>query len=190
MRRLESIFFVLMVASVTWASAPEHGADTEVGLFSGTFADALWTVLAFVVLLAILGKYAWGPLLKTLNARQQQIETQLKTAQAAQERAETILGEYRQKGESLLQQAANQAHAQQKQAQEKIQQEVAALRRNAAEDIENAKAAAMDQLWQQAGDMVFKLSTQVLERTVTKQDNQHLISKALSQLKEEKSDSA
>ena len=190
MRRLDSIIIGAMLASVTWASASEHGAEAEVGLFSGTFADALWTVISFVVLLLVLGKYAWGPLLKTLNARQEQIEQQLKTAQESRKQAEKLLGEYRQQGDELLQKAAAQAHDHQKQAHDKMQQEVTALRRNATEDIENAKAAAMDQLWHEAGDMVLKLGTQVLERTVSKEDNQQLIAKAISQLNEGGSDSA
>jgi len=170
--------------SVTWASAPEHAAETEISLFSGTFADALWTVISFVVLLVVLGKYAWGPLLKTLNARQAQIAEQLDAAQASRQQAETLLNDYKQKGDALIQEAAAQAHAQQKQAQVKMQQEIATLRRSATEDIENAKAAAMDQLWHEAGDMMLELGTQVLERTVSKEDNQQLIAKAISEIRE------
>jgi F-type H+-transporting ATPase subunit b len=184
MRRLDSIIITVVLASVTWASASEHAAEAEVGLFSGTFADALWTVISFVVLLAVLRKYAWGPLLKTLNARQEQIEQQLNTAQESRKRANELLDEYRQQGETLLQDAAAQAHTRQKQSHDKMQQEIAALRRSATEDIENAKAAAMDQLWHEAGDMVAKLGTQVLERTVNKEDNQQLITKAISEMRE------
>jgi F-type H+-transporting ATPase subunit b len=184
MRRIDSIIISVALVSVTWASAPEHAAETEISLFSGTFADALWTVIAFVVVLVILGKYAWGPLLKTLNARQEQIAEQLNAAQASRKQAETLLNDYKQKGDALIQKAAAQAHSQQKQAQAKMQQEIAALRRSATEDIENAKAAAMDQLWHEAGDMVLKLGTQVLGRTVNKEDNQQLIDTAISEMKE------
>ncbi len=190
MRRFDSIILVAVLASAAWASASEHGAEAEVGLFSGTFADALWTVIAFVVLLLILGKYAWGPLLKTLNARQEQIAQQLKAAQESREQAGKLMDECRRQGDTLLQEAAAQAHARQQQAHEKMQQEITALRRSATEDIENAKAAAMDQLWHEAGDMVLKLGTHVLERTVSKEDNQQLIAKAISQLKGGGTDSA
>ena len=94
------------------------------------------------------------------------------------------MAEYKQKGDALLQEAAAQAQANQKQAQAKMQQEIAALRRSATEDIENAKAAAMDQLWHEAGDMVVNLGTQVLERTVNKEDNQQLIAKAISEMRQ------
>lgn len=190
MRRFDAVIVSVMLASLTWASAAEHGGEAEISLFSGTFADALWTVIAFVVLLLVLGKYAWGPLLKTLNARQQQIEQHLKTAHESRKRAETLLDEYKQKGDALLQEAAAQAHAHQKQAQEKMQQEMAALRSSAAEDIENAKAAAMDQLWREAGDMVLKLGSQVLERTLNQEDNRRLVNEAVTQLREEESTGA
>ena len=190
MRRFDAVMISAMLASVTWASAAQQGGEAEISLFSGTFADALWTVIAFVVLLLVLCKYAWGPLLKTLNARQQQIEQHLKTAQASRKRAETLLDEYKQKGDALLQEAAAQAHAYQKQAQEKMQQEMAALRSSAAEDIENAKAAAMDQLWREAGDMVLRLGSRVLERTLSQEDNQRLVNEALAQLREEESTGA
>ena len=46
-------------------------------MFSGSLGDALWTVVAFFILLFVLGKYAWRPLLATLNERRAQIEGQI-----------------------------------------------------------------------------------------------------------------
>ena len=66
----------------------------------------LWTIISFFVLLVILKKYAWGPILKALDAREKGIKDNLQAAEAAREKGEKTLVEYR------LQLAEAQAEAQ------------------------------------------------------------------------------
>src|SRR5215470_9220719 len=50
----------------------------------------IWTIITFLVLLAVLAKFAWGPLLKALDARQQSIRAALDDAQRAKQEREPI----------------------------------------------------------------------------------------------------
>src|SRR5687768_7032172 len=43
----------------------------------------IWTILTFLVLLTVLAKFAWGPLLRALESRQQAIRQSLDDAQQA-----------------------------------------------------------------------------------------------------------
>ena len=156
----------------------------EPGLFSGTFGDSLWTVVAFVVLLVVLGKFAWKPLLNGLNARQSHIEQQLKSAEDSRVKAEHLLDDYKQQGLSLVRQATEQAQRHQQQMAEKTREETLAIRRRAHEEIESARATAMEDLWKQTGDIVLQVGSDVLGRTLTEQDNQRLIDEAVARIKQ------
>lgn len=175
---------VIVLCSYGVAGAEEAEADGgESGIFSGTFGDALWTVVAFVTLLLVLSRVAWRPLLSNLNARQSHIEQQLQSAEDSRRRAERMLEDYKHQGLDLVREATEQAQRQQQQAAEKARQEALAIRRRTQEEIESARAAAMEELWQQTGAIVLNVGSEVLGRTLTEQDNQRLIDEAVARLR-------
>jgi len=179
-----AIAIVFLSCGVTWAEQAA-GAEAEgSGLFSGTLGDSLWTVIAFVTLLLVLGKVAWKPLLDALNARQSHIEEQLKSAEDMRRRAEQMLDDYKQQGLNTLRQAVEQAQRHQQEVAEKTRQEVLAIRHRAQEEIESARAAAMQELWKQAGDIALRVGGEVLGRTLTGQDNQHLVDEAVTRIRQ------
>ena len=45
----------------------------------------IWTILTFLILLGLLAKYAWGPLLKALQERQDEIRQSLDDAERAKQ---------------------------------------------------------------------------------------------------------
>jgi F-type H+-transporting ATPase subunit b len=192
MRTLTIILIILSVcvdalpSETTPVSSVEDGnGGAERGIFSGSFADAIWTVAAFVVLLIVLGKFAWRPLLNALKDREQHIKQQLDTAENTRKQAETMLNEYKQQSVQIIEKATEQAHQQEKTLVEKTTQEVIAMKRKANADIEYARLAASQQLWDQAGDMLLSISGEVLGRAITHEDNQRLICEAIEKLLEE-----
>jgi F-type H+-transporting ATPase subunit b len=183
-----AIVLILLPCGVALAG---HGAESGGaaensgrGLFSGTFGDSLWTVLAFVALLLVLGKFAWKPLLNSLIARQSHIESQLRTAEDSRLRAEKMLDDYKQQGLGILRQATEQAQRHQQEMAEKTRQEVLAIRHRAQEEIENARAAAVEDLWKQAGEIVLRVGSEVLGRTLTGTDNQQLANEAVEKVRQ------
>lgn len=176
--------FVLCSSAIAGTESSAEVDGSGPGIFSGTFADALWAVVAFVVLLLVLGKVAWKPLLNNLNARQNFIEGQLKSAEDSRRRAQTMLEDYKEQGLAVMRQATEQAQRQQQQAVEKTREETQAARRRAQEEIESARAAAMEDLWKQTGDIVLRLGSEVLGRTLTEQDSQRLIDQAVARIRQ------
>ncbi len=179
-----AIAIVLLSCGVTWAKQAAEAEAEGSGLFSGTLGDSLWTVIAFVALLLVLGKVAWKPLLDALNARQSHIEEQLKSAEDMRRRAEQMLDDYKQQGMNTLRQAVEQAQRHQQEVAERTRQEVLAIRHRAQEEIESARAAAMQELWRQAGDIALRVGSEVLGRTLTMQDNEHLVDEAVTRIRQ------
>jgi len=180
---------ITLFCAIVLAAAPSSvwaGPTAEVdgsGLFSGTFGDALWTVISFVVLLAVLGKLAWRPLLNALNARQSHIEQQLKSAEDARHRAEQMLEDYKHQGLAVIQQAAQEAQRHQQEMAEKTRREVLAIRQRAQEEIEGTTAAATQELWKQAGDIILQVGGEVLGRTLTDEDDRRLLEQAVERIR-------
>jgi len=184
MKRFTVILATLLSCCDALAMQTEETAQGQPSIFSGTFADALCTVIAFVVLLIVLTKLAWKPLLKVLNARQSQIEQHLQQAEASRQRAEQMLDDYEQQGHAIIRQATEQAQQYQQQTAEKTRQELLAIRQRSQQEIESAYAAALEQLWQQTGQLIQQLGSEVLGRAMTDQDNQRLIDQAVEKIKQ------
>lgn len=191
--RCGALALVLLACSmpVRAAEEPAHGATAQAAeaessgssLFSGTFADSLWTVVTFVVLATVLAKVAWKPLLTGLNARQNHIEQQLRSAEDSRQRAEKMLEDYRQQGQTLVRQATDEAQRHRQQTLDQTREEILALRRRSHDEIESAQAAAMEELWKQTSEIILRVGSEVLGRTLSPKDNQRLIDEAVTQIK-------
>jgi F-type H+-transporting ATPase subunit b len=182
--RYGAVAITVLLCSTLWAEQAAESEGSGGSLFSGTLGDSLWTVAAFLVLATVLTKFAWKPLLAALEARQSHIEQQIRSAEDSRQKAEKMLEDYRQQGQTMVRQATEEAQRHRQQTLEQAREEVLALRRRAHDEVESAQAAAMEELWKQTGEIVLRVGSEVLGRTLTAQDNQHLIDEAVAQIKQ------
>ncbi|MHC5060234.1 MAG: F0F1 ATP synthase subunit B [Planctomycetota bacterium] len=189
------LFCVLLVVSCASASAFGSDAQAEVAdisPFDGAFADALWTIIAFVVLLIVLRKLAWKPILAALNARKEHIEKQITDANETRKEAEQVLAQHRTKlgnaeseGKGIVAGYVNKAQQEAKELVAEARDEAEALRLQAQADIERARKTAHAELLDQAGELVLRLGQEILGRTLTDEDNKNLVAEAIARLKHE-----
>lgn len=177
---------ILFAAAVAFGSE-ESGQSGQQGIFDGSMADAIWTVTAFLVLLIVLTKIAWKPLLKALQTREDTIKQQLAAAENARLKAEKLLNDYKTQGIELIEKATSRAIQAEKDSIEKAGKEAMIMKERAIAEINAAKNAASQQLWQQVGDMVLALGQEVIGRSITTADNKRLISEATEKLRSEQS---
>jgi len=177
---------ILILASILLlapATALSSEGGPEQGVFNGTFADSLWTVIAFFLLLVVLGKFAWKPLLNSLKIRQEYIQNEIKTAETAKKHAEQLLEESRQKGLQIIEDATKSAQHHRKEIIEESHHETDLIRQRARDDIQHALTSASEQLWNQASEMIQSVGADVLGRAVTAEDDQRLIREAIEKIK-------
>jgi len=179
-----SIAVLLGQAAVVLASEAEGGAGDK-GLFSGLFGESVWTILVFVALLLVLGKFAWRPLLASLKAREDHIQSQIDSAASSRQQAEQALKDSKQQGMEIIQQAREDAVKRQTQILEQTQKELHRLKEDAHGDIEHARLAAMERLWQESGALVHAMTREVLGRTLSEEDSQRLIQEAADRIRQE-----
>ena len=84
---LAKFYNVLLFIS---SSDPHEKKDTLLSVEPGLL---IWTIIIFFILLLILKKFAWGPLLKSLNDREQNIKDSVEKAEYLKQEAEKILAE-------------------------------------------------------------------------------------------------
>jgi F-type H+-transporting ATPase subunit b len=178
-----ALFFAGAAAAQEAADSSEGGE--AVSIFSGTFADSLWAVIAFTTLVIVLGMVAWKPLLKNLKAREDHIHRQLSDAEDAKAKAENLLNEHKKKSLDVIEQANRYANQTSREIIEQARKEALAITERANAEITGAQSIASQQLWHMAGNMLIQISQEVLGRTITPEDNKRLIHEAIGKLQEE-----
>jgi F-type H+-transporting ATPase subunit b len=149
----------------------------------------IWTIVTFLVLVALLAKFAWRPLLEALERRQESIRKSLDDAEKArqeltrlQTESQQILAAARAEADKLL--AATRADASRfrDELKEKAQAEAAGIVKNAERQIEMETARALQQIRAEAVDISVTIASKLLERNVSKADNERLIEDTFKQI--------
>ena len=149
----------------------------------------IWTILTFLVLLALLAKFAWKPLLQALESRQQSIRKSLDDADRAkmeleklQQESTRIIQEACINAESIIGQSRSDAEKLREEIKQKAKGEADSILRNAQHQIELQTRQAVLQIRNEVADMAVMIASKVLERNVSKEDNARLIDETLKQI--------
>jgi F-type H+-transporting ATPase subunit b len=104
----------------------------------------LWTGITFLVLLVVLGKFAWGPIVKMLVERERTIRDAIDSAKKERAEAERMLAEQK---ESLA----------------RAQREAAEIAKRNAQDVEKLRQELTDRARKEADELVATARRQVAE---------------------------
>jgi F-type H+-transporting ATPase subunit b len=175
--------------AVKAGEAAAEGSSPSV--FTGSWAESFWTLLWFALLLLVLWKLAWKPLLKALQARQDHIQKEIDDAEKTRKQAQQVLDEYRSKladaerqGREIINQRVRQAQTDAKEVENQNRKQIEQMKIRFEADVEREKINAEDQLWRQAGEIVQQLGQEVFGKVLNDEDNQRLIQQAIDRLKQ------
>ena len=147
----------------------------------------VWTILAFLVVLFILKKYAWGAILKGLNDREANIADSIATA----DKVRKEMSELKSENEALLVAAREERALMLKEAKEikdkmindaKDEAKVHATKiiTDAQASIQNQKMAALTDIKNEVGKMVVEISEKILRRELGNKADQETYIKQLA----------
>lgn len=149
----------------------------------------IWTILTFLVLLGLLAKFAWTPLLAALETRQQGIRKALDDAQAAKQELErleqesaAIIRKARAEAEALIAQSRADGDRLREELRQKAKAEADGIIRNAERQIQLETGRALQQIRTEAVDLSVMIASKIIQRNISKEDNQRLIDEALKQV--------
>lgn len=148
----------------------------------------IWTVVTFLVLLAVLRFTAWGPLQKSLDAREQRIRNAVEGAEKARRESEELLARHR----AMIDAAMVDAHKiidEGKADGLRLKHEIMTQARTEAEEhkaralreLELATDQAKKELWGEATKLSTELAEKILRRTLDSADQRRLIEDVLKE---------
>jgi F-type H+-transporting ATPase subunit b len=152
----------------------------DLGLF-------VWNVIIFLLLLLVLGKLAWKPILKSLNEREKGIADSLASAEKiktemAQMKSENeaLLAKAREERAQLLKEARETKDKMINEAKDQAKQEASKIIADAQAAIEAQKMAAITEVKNQVGTLVVDVAEKVLRRQLENKNEQESYIRQLS----------
>jgi F-type H+-transporting ATPase subunit b len=149
----------------------------------------IWTILTFLVLVALLAKFAWRPMLQALERRQQMVAKAVDDARQAkdelvrvQEESARMVAKARVEGEGIIARTRADAERLGAEMREKAIADAAAILRNAERQIQLETNRAVEQIRREAIDLSLAVASKLLHRNVSKEDNEALIADAIRQI--------
>lgn len=151
----------------------------------------VWTTLSFLILLFVLGKFAWKPILKSVNDRESSIRDALAEAENARKEMqnlhadnERILKEARAERESMLKDARDMKNKIVADAKEAAQIEADKMVKQAQATIESEKKAAVADIKSQVADLSVEIAEKVIKEQLSNKDKQlKLVDEMLGDIK-------
>ncbi len=147
-----------------------------------------WTLLAFAIVFFILKKFAWKPILSSLNEREQGIADSLESAQKmklemAQIKSENenLLAKAREERAQLLKEARETRDRIVNEAKELAKSEANKIILDAQAAINQQKMAALTEVKNQVGNLVIEVSEKVLRRELANKAEQEGYIKKLAE---------
>ena len=149
----------------------------------------IWTIVTFFGLLIAFIYLAWRPLKATLQAREDSIRKSLDDARQAREELQRLrtesakmLADARAEADTILARTREDANRFRDELKEKAQAEAGTIVKNAEKRIEMETSRALQQIRAEAVEFSVAIASKILQRNVSKEDNERLIEETFRQI--------
>jgi F-type H+-transporting ATPase subunit b len=146
-----------------------------------------WEIVSFGILLWVLYKYAFPPILETLDTRERKIRESLEQAERHRVEAERRMQEYEAKlnaasreAEAVLVQAKERAQRLLDENEQRLVAEAERVKGEATREIDQERRKAIQEIRGQATDLALLVAEKVVERSLTDADHRRLADEALA----------
>jgi F-type H+-transporting ATPase subunit b len=153
------------------------------------FATGLTAVIVFIIVAAILQFLVWPKISKGLDDRANKIKDEIDGAEMARKQAKDALEQYQQslaqaraEAQKEIDKARAQAQVISAELKAKADIELNAMREKAMRDIDNAKKAAVAEVYSQSAHLATTMAGKILRRDVNAGDTQRLLDESVAQL--------
>jgi F-type H+-transporting ATPase subunit b len=154
----------------------------EPGLF-------IWSVVTFLVLLGLLYKFAFGPLLNLQKARQDEIHESILEAERLRDEAQALLADYKQQladsrheAEEILERARKVGETTKSEILEEARAQSERSLAQSREQIERETRQALQQIKEQVADLTVAATEKVTRRSLKQEDQLRLVQEALAEI--------
>ena len=173
--------------------AQGHGEEGGGGLFDINVGLIIWTIIIFLTVLTVLWRFAFGPILAAVNAREEGINNALEEARTRQAEAEKLLEEHKQQladarrqAQEIVAEGREAGGRLQKEIEGKAREESEAILTRARAEIEREKDAAVDVLRRESVDLALAAASKLLHQKLDGDQDRKLVMDFVDGLSSEK----
>ncbi len=154
-----------------------------------TYTQAVWVMIIFIILLAILYPTAWKNVLAGLKKREEKIRAAIADADAARLKGEASLKEFNAQlataeasAREILSKATLEAEKLAESIRMHAQQEAEEIKEKAIKEIESTKRQALTEIYEQSADLATSIAQKILRRNLNADDQRDLVQQSLDEL--------
>ncbi len=144
--------------------------------------DVIFTLFAFLVLLFILKKVAWGPLMGIMIKREDYIATEIEEAEKSRvesnkllEEQKKLLNDARKEAQEMIENSKKHGEVQREEIIQIARGEAERIKDSARAEIEQQKEQAITALREQVATLSVMIASKVIEKELNEEDQQKLI---------------
>lgn len=185
---------LLLSGCLALAALPAEAADAPeatLSPFAGDVGNAIWTLGIFLIVVFVLGRFAWGPVLALLQQREAFIHKSLADAKHDRDEAEARLKEYtasiqgaRAEAAAIVEEARRDSERLRQDLRQRAKSEADTMIQNAERQIQLETARAVQQIRAEAVDLSVQIASKIIQRNLSKEDNERLIQDTLKQVEQ------
>jgi F-type H+-transporting ATPase subunit b len=150
----------------------------------------IWTIVTFGVVLVVLSRTAWKPLIDSLHAREKTISDAIEGARRVNSEAESLLAKYqtmldhaKDESRAILEEARRDGLVIQEDIKLRAQKDANEFKERARREIELAKDGALKEIWDEATSLSTELATRILGRTLHGADQDRLVRELIDEMR-------
>lgn len=181
-----SLFAIFTSATTTLGS---EGGGEQSTLFTGDLGNIVWTLITFFVVLGVLGKFAWGPILSALQKREEFIRDSLTQAKRDREDAGQQLKEYTEKlvaaraeATAIVDEGRRDAEVLKRKIEDDAKVEAQASLDRAKREIALATDTAVKELYTIGAKLATEVAGKIIRKELNAGDHERLISESIDDL--------
>jgi F-type H+-transporting ATPase subunit b len=180
-----------MSSAAIFILAQAESAEEESSNFlvSPNVGLMIWTLLAFLVAMFILRKYAWPAITDALDKRQRAIEESIEVAESTRTEAQQLLQEYRERlrearhqADEIVARARKAGEVHEREALEKAKVQREELLAQTRRDIEAETRRAIQEIRNEVADLTVLATEKVTRKALAPHDQKRLVEEALREL--------
>jgi F-type H+-transporting ATPase subunit b len=184
--QIVSLGIVSLALSPAIALAADDGGND---ILAPRFDLGIWTIVIFVLLLLILRRFAWKPMLEGLQKREQHIRGSIDEAKKARDEMEQLRAKFKTEMDQayakiplLMDEARREAQQMQEDMRAKAVADIQAERQRMRHDLDVARDQALQELWSQAAQLATLISAKAIGKSLTTDDHRRLLDESLQEM--------
>jgi F-type H+-transporting ATPase subunit b len=187
---LAALTFATLSSAMVWAepaAAPPPGEGSQIP--PTDWGLQIWTLVAFVVLLALLAKFAFKPIAEALDRRGESIKKSIEDAERQRSEAKKLMEDYqRQLGEAraeanrIIEEARGLGENVRKEVVEKANAEASALFQRSQEELQRQKEKGVQELKDTVASLSVQIASKIIEKEVNEATHRQLVENLIKDL--------